>query len=357
MEEANSSAQFEDGDEEFHEALDDFEFCDCCETFDDPIESNGDESISDPGLDESPEEKSPPPAILRRRRSRSSRKSSGDGSTESVKLSSPESVDKYLRERTVLLSRKLEEYEKGLEDTKVISPNNDTSEEKSTVTDANAAARDEESNLRGSDESNSSLLFTLAGIVIKPIGFQIHLLVKFFTFTIRLAYYSYMLVFNPFGLVMVFRGYLIQEMKKIWNLMFGIVSEYVYEWLKQQRAIWKLGLKCGWGLLWSAYVCAVLVGLLVSAFIMGGVLIKVAVEEPIRMTKSLNFDYSEKSPMALVPIMRTNLDVRHFVEKPRFLKGDGSRVVPRDHGVQVSVSLNLPESEYNQHLGMFQVCV
>ncbi|KAL1567443.1 seipin-2-like [Salvia divinorum] len=142
--------------------------------------------------------------------------------------------------------------------------------------------------------------------------------------------------------------------------MFGIVSEYVYEWLKEQRAIWKLGLKCGWGLLWSAYVCSVLVGLLVSAFVMGGVLIKVVVEEPIRMSRSLNFDYSEKSPVALVPIMsnaKMNGDVRHFMEKPEVLKAGESRAVPRDHGVHVTVSLTLPESEYNQHLGMFQVRV
>ncbi|XP_057797644.1 seipin-2 isoform X1 [Salvia miltiorrhiza] len=357
MEETKSSAQFDDDEDAFHDALDEFEFYDCRENFSDPIESNRDESISDPGPYPPLEDKSPPPAVLRRRRSRSSKKSSGD---DSAKLGTPESVDKYLRERKVSLSRKFEEYEKGLEDTKLALLRNEMSEEKSTITDANAAARVEESNSRGSDDSNSSLLFTLAGIVIKPISFQIHLLVKIFTFTIRLAYYSYMIVFNPLGLLMAFRGYIIQQLKKIWNLMFGIVSEYVYEWLKEQRAIWKLGLKCGWGLLWSAYVCAVLVGLLMSAFVMGGVLIKVVVEEPIRMSRSLNFDYSEKSPVALVPIMsnvRMNQDVKHLVEKPEIMKSGRSRVVPRDHGVQVTVSLTLPESEYNQHLGIFQIRV
>ncbi|KAH6776766.1 hypothetical protein C2S52_014327 [Perilla frutescens var. hirtella] len=356
MEETKSSAQLDDDEEEFLDSLDEFEFFDCREAFCDPIESNGDESISDPGPNQSPEEKSPPPAILRRRRSRSNKKSSGADSTESANLGSSESVDRYLRERKVLRSKKLEGYEKGLDDSKVALQKNETSEVKSTVTDANAVARDDESNSRGSDESNSSLLFTLAGIVIKPISFQIHLIVKIFMFTIRLAYYSYMIVFNPLGLLMLFRGYLIQEMKKIWNLVFGIVSEYVYEWLKEQRAIWKLGLKCGWGLLWSAYVCAVLVGLLVSAFVMGGILIKVVVEEPIRMSRGLNFDYSAKSPVAFVPIM-SNVKLMHLVEKPEILKADGSRAVPRDHRMQVTVSLTLPESEYNQHLGIFQIRV
>lgn len=360
MEETTSSSQFDDDGEEFHDALDDFEFFDCCETFYDPIESNGDESISDPGRNLSLEEKSPPPAVLRRRRSRSNKKPFGADWTESAKLSLSESMDEHLRERKVLHTRNHKEYENGLDDSNVVSQNNEMSEEKSTVTDANAVACDDESNLGGSDESNSGLLFTLAGIVIKPISFQIHLIVKIFMFTIRLAYYSYMIVFNPLGLLMLFRGYFIQKIKKIWNLVFGIVSEYVYEWLKEQRAFWKLGLKCGWGLLWSAYVCSVLVGLLVSAFLMGGILIKVVVEEPIRMTRSLNFDYSEKSPEAFVPIMsnvKMNRDVMHLVEKPEILKADGSRVVPRDHGVQVTVSLTVPESEYNQHLGIFQVCV
>lgn len=345
---------------EFHDAHDDFEFFDCCETFYDPIEPNGDESISDPGYNLSLEEKSPPPAILRRRRSRSNKKSFGADSTKSAKLSSSESMDENLRESKVLRSRKHKEYENGLGDSNVVSQNNEMSEEKSTVTDANAVTCDDESNSGGTEESNSGLLFTLAGIVIKPISFQIHLIVKIFMFTIRLAYYSYMIVFNPLGLLTLFRGCFIQKIKKNWNLVYGIVSEYVYEWLKEQRAIWKLGLKCGWGLLWSAYVCSVLVGLLVSAFLMGGILIKVVVEEPIRMTRSLNFDYSEKSPEAFVPIMsnvKMNRDVMHLVEKPEILKADGSRVVPRDHGVQVTVSLTVPESEYNQHLGIFQVRV
>ncbi|KAL1562615.1 seipin-2-like isoform X1 [Salvia divinorum] len=363
MDEAKSSAPYDDGEDEYQDAVDEFEFYDCRENFSDSIESNRDESISDPSpdpIESNLEDKSPPPAVLRRRRSRSSKKSFGNDTAESAKLSTREDVDKYLRERKVSLSRKLDGYEKGLEDTKLALRRNETNEEKSTVTDAIAAARGEELGFRGSDGSDSTLLFKLAGIVIKPITFQIDLLVKIFTFTIRLAYYSYMIVFNPLGLLLGFRGFIVQQLKKIWNLMFGIVSEYVYEWLKEQRAILKLGLKCGWGLLWSAYVCSVLVGLLVSAFVMGGVLIKMVVEEPITMTRSLNFDYSEKSPVALVPIMsnlKMNRDMRHVVEKPGILKASGSRVVPRHHGVQITVSLTLPESEYNQHLGMFQVRV
>ncbi|XP_047966409.1 seipin-2-like isoform X2 [Salvia hispanica] len=297
MEETKSSTQFDECDDEFHDAVDEFEFYDCRENFSDQTESSRDELISNPSSNPPQEDKSPALSVLRRRRSRSSKKSFGDGPAELAKFGAAESVDRYLRERrNVSLSPKFEEHEMRLEDTKPALQSNETSEEKSTVTDAIAAALGEESSWRGNEDSNPGFLLKL--------------------------------------------------------------PEYVYEWLKEQRAIWKLGLKCGWGLLWSAYVCSVLLGLLVSAFVVGGVLIRMVVDEPIRMTRSLNFDYSEKSPVALVPIMSgVKMNVRHFVEKPKILKAGESRVVPRDHGVHVTVSLTLPESEYNQRLGMFQVRV
>ncbi|XP_042039618.1 seipin-2-like [Salvia splendens] len=298
MEEKKSSTQFDECDDDFHDAVDEFEFYDCRENFSDQTESSRDESISNPSSNPPQEDKSPALSALRRHRSRSSKKSFGDGSAELAKFAAAESVDRYLRERrNVSLSPKFEEHEMRLEDTKP-ALSIETSEEKSTVTDAIAAARGKESSWRGNEDSNPGFLLKL--------------------------------------------------------------PEYVYEWLKEQRAIWKLGLKCGWGLLWSAYVCSVLLGLLVSAFVVGGVLIRLVVEEPIRMGRNLNFDYSEKSPVALVPIMsgvKMNGDVRHFMEKPEILKAGESRVVPRDHGVHVTVSLTLPESEYNQHLGIFQVRV
>ncbi|KAG6385286.1 hypothetical protein SASPL_154118 [Salvia splendens] len=363
MEETKSSTQFDEDDDEFHDAVDEFEFYyavdefefhDCRENFSDQTESSRDESISNPSSNALQEDKSPALAVLRRRRSRSIKKSSADGSEELARFAAAESVDNLRERRNVSLSPKLDEREMRLEETKPGSQSIETSEEKSTVTDAIAAARGEESSWRGNEDSNPGFLLKLPGIVIERIA----LLVKIVTFTIRLVYYLYMIVFNPLGLLLPFRWFIIQQLKKIRNLMFGIVIENVYEWLKEQRAIWKLGLKCGWGLLWSAYVCSVLLGLLVSAFVVGGVLIRLVVEEPIRMIRNLNFDYSEKSPVALVPIMsgvKMNGDMRHFMEKPEILKACESRVMPRGHGVHVTVSLTLPESEYNQHLGMFQV--
>ncbi|KAL8507205.1 hypothetical protein ACS0TY_017930 [Phlomoides rotata] len=375
MEDTKSIKQVR-GEEEFHDSLDGLPFDDCLDTFSESIESNSEASITDGNTNPSPEDNALPSEGIRRR-SHSQCRSSTSDSSELSNISSSESVDNCSGERKAKHPRKIRDCEKkfGKEDsleTKSSSESksehgvekNETNEEHSTISDANADARGDlgevESNLRGSDDANSSLLFTLAGIVIRSISFQFSLLVKSFMFPVYFVYYLYMLVFNPFGLVKnLCCGYLFQNMKRIWNFLFGIVSEFMFEWLKEHRAIWKMGLKCGWGLLWSAYVCAVLVGLLVSAFVMGGILIRVVVEDPIRIKNGLNFNYLQKSPVAIVPILpqaKLNHDM-YLVEKTEILKASQTRVLPYNHRLKVTVSLTLPESEYNQRLGIFQVRV
>ncbi|KAL7102745.1 hypothetical protein ACP275_08G137200 [Erythranthe tilingii] len=364
MDDTESVVQYaDDDDEEFHDALDD-----CLDFFYDPIESDDGVSISAANPNPSPADKSLPRSGLRRRKSRSDRKYSGEDSVE---------LDNYSIERKRKHSRKIKEHDENLESSDSLeikqtseSPNvgsdgedDQGNEEHSTITDANVVTRDDlvsnESNSRESHDTNSSLLFTIAGILIKFISFQIYLSVKLFMFPLTLVYYLYMLVFNPFGLLLSCRECLIQKIKQIWKLVHEFVSPFMFEWLREHRSIWKLGLKCGWGLLWSAYVCTLLVVFLVSAFVMGGILIRVLVEDPIRMKQSLNFDFMEKSPVAFVPII-TQQELSHDMyleEKPDILNVKRSRVVPPNHKLKVTVSLTLPESEYNQNLGIFQVRV
>ncbi|KAK4487584.1 hypothetical protein RD792_005766 [Penstemon davidsonii] len=370
---------YDDDGEEFEDAVDDFPFYDCEETLSEPIESNIGVSISVSKTNPSPEDNTMPPATLRRRRSLSHPKSSGGNSMESTKLSSSVSLENYLnsRERKDKRSLKIKEYEKKLKNENldtvelkhssesakdvVIRENNKKNGESSTLTDANDNNNNvrNELDLRENHGANSSFLLSLAGIMIKIIIFQIDLLVKSCMFPIRSIYYLYVLVFDPFGLMKYGRRYLIQKTKRIWSLVFGNLSPAVYGWLKEHKAIWRLGLKCSWGLLWSCYVCAVLVGLLVSAFVIGGILIRGVVEEPLRMQRSLNFDYTEKSPVAFVPIIaypELSHDTDIF-EKGEIGKASGLRVIPPNHKLQVTVSLTLPESDYNQNLGIFQVKV
>ncbi|XP_073144520.1 seipin-2 [Henckelia pumila] len=365
MEDAKLIAQ-DEAEEEFHEAPDDFPFYDCEETFSEVIESYGDVSTS-------VDNKTLPLATLRRRRPRTHSKSSVADSIKSSGLTSSVSLENYLnsREKSSKLSRRIKEYElkcgpEGVKDA-VSGENTRNNEESSSCTNANGSGGVDdlvrkESNLEennGNQDANSSLLDLLAGLVIKAISFQFDLSVKIFMFPIWLSYYLFMVVFNPFWLLKCGKLCLARKMKRLWNLMRENVSPFVYEWFKEHQAIWKLGLKCGWGLLWSAYVCFVLVGLLVSSFVIGGLLIRRLVEEPIGIRGNLNFDYTEKSPVAYVPIIADpELSYETYLaEKPETLKGGGSRAIPANHKVQVTVLLALPESEYNQNLGIFQVRV
>ncbi|GFQ03192.1 seipin [Phtheirospermum japonicum] len=156
-----------------------------------------------------------------------------------------------------------------------------------------------------------------------------------------------MLVFDPFGFFKRGREYL---------AILGNVFPFIYNWLKKHKSIWKLGLKCSWDLVWSIYVCSILAGLLVSAFVMGGLLTRRMVDEPMRVTRSLNFDYTEKNPIAFVPIEASSESSRDLYLGDK-TKGSLSRAIAPNHKLQVTVLLTLPESDYNQKLGIFQVRV
>ncbi|RZC64956.1 hypothetical protein C5167_008648 [Papaver somniferum] len=115
--------------------------------------------------------------------------------------------------------------------------------------------------------------------------------------------------------------------------------------------------KFGWGFFWSVYVCTILFGLLVSGFVIGGILMRYLVEEPFQFTGVLNFDYTKPKPVALVPLMSCpsascGLNCEEKPESGRFI---GSRAIPPNHKLQLTVSLTLPESDYNKKLGVFQV--
>ncbi|KAL6202018.1 hypothetical protein ACLB2K_025729 [Fragaria x ananassa] len=64
------------------------------------------------------------------------------------------------------------------------------------------------------------------------------------------------------------------------------------------------------------------------------------VEKPIKTIESLSFDYTKPSPVALVPLRSSSVGV-----------------IPYGHIVQMTISLTMPDSEYNNRLGVFQVRV
>ncbi|KAJ0046148.1 hypothetical protein Pint_04811 [Pistacia integerrima] len=85
------------------------------------------------------------------------------------------------------------------------------------------------------------------------------------------------------------------------------------------------------------------------------------VEKPFQATEILNFDYTKSSPVAFVPIMSypgiDNPSSLIVNDNIKAAKDASSPAIPYGHKLQLTVSLTLPESEYNRKLGVFQVRV
>lgn len=76
------------------------------------------------------------------------------------------------------------------------------------------------------------------------------------------------------------------------------------------------------------------------------------VEEPFELKRDLVFDFTQDSPVAMVPVTSCQ-DFECGVE---FVKGniENCRKIPMGRKLQLTVFFMLPESEYNQKLGIFQ---
>lgn len=95
------------------------------------------------------------------------------------------------------------------------------------------------------------------------------------------------------------------------------------------------------GLLGAVHAVAVLVAALVVAVVIGVVLVRMWVEEPVVVRRVLHFDYTDAEPSAVV----------------WFGVGVKGRVVPAGHTARVCLELLMPESDYNRHIGVFQVFI
>lgn len=190
------------------------------------------------------------------------------------------------------------------------------------------------------DGDSSNFLVWVAGLVIKAIGFQMGLFIRFITFPFWVMHCGYRVVTSPF-----------QALKRARNRLYETLSQL----LNGLHSIRKLMVMICWGCLWSMYVCCVLFSVFVSAFIAGWIAMNYFVEEPVRMKEVLNFEYTKVNPAAVVPIISydgVSCGLGSCPEKIEI----GKRVIPANHQLQVTVSLILPESEYNRKIGVFQVC-
>ncbi|PPS01626.1 hypothetical protein GOBAR_AA19051 [Gossypium barbadense] len=149
-----------------------------------------------------------------------------------------------------------------------------------------------------------NLLFFTSRLVINPIYFLLKLIIRSITYPISILSYCIILIIDPFRPLKQIKAYLISKLIKLcWILM------------------------------------------------------RYLVEKPLEIKETLNFDYTKGSPVAYVPIIScaaVGCGVRCTGKKMDLGKNLGSPIIPPFHDLQVTVSLTLPESDYNRNLGMFQ---
>jgi seipin len=185
-----------------------------------------------------------------------------------------------------------------------------------------------------------SLLEFIVNFIIKSIFFQFSIIVSFITFPLWLFQFSVTLLTDPFGFI-----------KRLRNYIFGKVSlilKNIGDKLGMKKA-GRVAFRVFRGSFWALYVCVVLMGMFLGSFMGGGLLVGKVVEKPVQIKGELNFDYTKPSPVALVPISSCT-GVPNFNNK-----WGSTRVIPANHKLELTVLLNLPESDYNRRLGVFQV--
>ncbi|TKY71891.1 Seipin protein [Spatholobus suberectus] len=328
-----------------------------------PEPSDSASTLSDPPPDPKPHS---PATTIRRRpvRRKFSASPSSDTSIESDLIGGDarSSFRQHPRHRNLKKGEKSEEKPDSEEAQQIsASPEENNDNEGSTVTSAanDDAAGDSAESARRLGDSSSSFLELTAGLVINLLGFQMKLMFVSVTYPLLFTFHLCMFFVDPLGTTRRGKDFVTGILSRVWGFAFSGIRPYVNRWFKENESIWGVAFRCGWGVLWSIYVCCVLFGLLVSSFVFSGFLMKCLVERPIQMREVLNFDYTKHRPAAYVPLMscagvvggrgsESNVDDRKWV---------GERVIPYKHKVQVTVSLRVPESGYNRNLGVFQTRV
>ncbi|XP_058217597.1 seipin-2-like [Rhododendron vialii] len=218
---------------------------------------------------------------------------------------------------------------------------------------------------KGYNQAPLNLMSFFAILVLRSIGFQINLFTAFLTLPIRLSYTTITFFLFPFQTLEKIRADLTKRVLKLWADFYLSIASYILSRLKAQKRVLNLAIRLGWAFFCSVYVFFVLFGLLVTGFLLGGFAMSRLVEKPMEMTEAINFDYTKESPAAFVPIVSypgpavsSGLISRESVESVESVESAKVvRAIPYNHKLRLTLSLTLPESEYNRKLGVFQVRV
>ncbi|KAK4420439.1 Seipin-2 [Sesamum alatum] len=195
----------------------------------------------------------------------------------------------------------------------------------------------------------------LSVLMLKLAGYQISLFLRFFMFPVSFFNFGLMFVLFPFQTMTRMRDRMKKKMLRSCNASYTSVFSHVCSMFRSQKSV----VKAARGLVSTVYVFFVLVVLLVSGFVIGGIVMRTLVERSVHTTETLNFDYTKTRPVAIVPITSSLVNgVPSKLYDHTFGSGNlGRRAIPYNHKLRLTVSLALPESEYNTRLGIFQVRV
>ncbi|OIV89051.1 hypothetical protein TanjilG_30302 [Lupinus angustifolius] len=345
-------------DDVFIDALDDCLFLHCS------ADGHHDLSESSPSSStiSQPDPTSPPPATTLRRRS-IRRRSPVRDSANSTNIDSDNTLINGSRtsSRNNRNPEVLKENENSPEKVRSFSSPSTVTEEKKEESTLTTAQNDDVSSDDSAEsalqlrDSSSKLLDYITGLVISAILFQVKLFIFFMKLPMLSIFHFCMFFVDPYGTIEKGKSYFMEILGRVWDCVFGCIGPSLSRFFNEDKTFWNMAFRCGWGLLWSIYVCCILIAILVSSLMVSGILMNCLVEKPFQMKQVLNFDYTKQSPIAYVPTMscagvvqesETNVAVREWVSKG---------VIPARQKVQVIVWLTMPESGYNRNLGVFQV--
>ncbi|XP_019435388.1 PREDICTED: seipin-2-like [Lupinus angustifolius] len=347
-------------DDVFIDALDDCLFLHCS------ADGHHDLSESSPSSStiSQPDPTSPPPATTLRRRS-IRRRSPVRDSANSTNIDSDNTLINGSRtsSRNNRNPEVLKENENSPEKVRSFSSPSTVTEEKKEESTLTTAQNDDVSSDDSAEsalqlrDSSSKLLDYITGLVISAILFQVKLFIFFMKLPMLSIFHFCMFFVDPYGTIEKGKSYFMEILGRVWDCVFGCIGPSLSRFFNEDKTFWNMAFRCGWGLLWSIYVCCILIAILVSSLMVSGILMNCLVEKPFQMKQVLNFDYTKQSPIAYVPTMscagvvqesETNVAVREWVSKG---------VIPARQKVQVIVWLTMPESGYNRNLGVFQIRV
>lgn len=122
--------------------------------------------------------------------------------------------------------------------------------------------------------------------------------------------------------------------------------------------------KLGCGFFGAAYVCVLLIMLLILATVVGIALVWLWLEEPVVVRERLHFDYTQAHPKAVFVFGGAAGSLQGLAAASgagyfNAISGNKHIImgVPVGHTFTVSLELLMPESDFNRAIGVSQVCM